>query len=200
MTATLTLASSPVCVAIDRALSVAIAYIYVVGYANRLPNDFTLKMLTVLKRCRRVLGVPPMHAPSSALPGCTVLSGCIATGAATTTSPRWRRRCSTRQRVTRRWRWRGMAARWSSVTVLLEQAPLHDLSGHVTTAPSALDGLRAQLALDPLEGTEIWDAVIYTQSLAQPTRTRTCCSHSSDCASCRKRTRSPRFAIGCCVL
>lgn len=42
--------------------------IHVVGYGNRLPNDFTLETLAVLKGCKRVFGAPPIHAPQFGIP------------------------------------------------------------------------------------------------------------------------------------
>ena len=34
------------------------ADVFIVGYGNRLPNDFTLEMLAVLRRCKRIFAVP----------------------------------------------------------------------------------------------------------------------------------------------
>ena len=34
--------------------------VHLVGYGNRFPNDFTLEMLAVLKRCKRILADPPV--------------------------------------------------------------------------------------------------------------------------------------------
>lgn len=47
--------------------------VHLVGYGNRMPNDFTLEMLAVLQRCNRVFGLPPIHAPEFRIPEMTSL-------------------------------------------------------------------------------------------------------------------------------
>src|SRR6266540_7144097 len=42
--------------------------VHLVGYGNRFPNDFTLEMLAVLQRCKRIFAVPPIHAPDFGIP------------------------------------------------------------------------------------------------------------------------------------
>src|SRR5258708_34988382 len=42
--------------------------VHLVGYGMRIPNDFTLEMLAVLQRCKRIFGLPPLHAPAFKIP------------------------------------------------------------------------------------------------------------------------------------
>ena len=42
--------------------------VHLVGCGNRFPNDFTLEMLAVLRRCKRVFGLPPIQAPEFGIP------------------------------------------------------------------------------------------------------------------------------------
>ncbi|MGI9097799.1 MAG: SAM-dependent methyltransferase [Solirubrobacteraceae bacterium] len=153
-------------------LCVPVADVHVVGYGNRMPNDFTLEMLAVLKRCRRVFGVPPIHAPQLGLAPMESLMALYRVG---------RPRCDVYDEMAQIVL--AAAAREAPVAFatygsamvgmpvchqLLERAPRRGLSVHVTGAPSALDGIWAQLGIDPLAGAEIWDATTFMQTAAEP--------------------------------
>jgi uncharacterized protein YabN with tetrapyrrole methylase and pyrophosphatase domain len=153
-------------------LDVPRADVHVVGYGNRMPNDFTLEMLAVLKRCRRVFGAPPVHAPQLGIAPMESLMALYEAG-----RPRAATYDAMAQTV--------LAAAATDAPValatygsamvgmpvchqLLEQASLHGLTAHVTRAPSALDGIWAQLGIDPLSGAEIWDATTFMQTAVKP--------------------------------
>jgi uncharacterized protein YabN with tetrapyrrole methylase and pyrophosphatase domain len=153
-------------------LSVPLADVYVVGYGNRLPNDFSLEMIAVLKRCRRVFGAPPIHAPDLGLAPMESLMAAYRTG---------RRRADVHDEMAET----VLAAAEHDAPVafatygsamvgmpaghlLLARAPRLGLSVHVTTAPSSLDGVWPQLGLDPLSGIELWDATAFMELADQP--------------------------------
>jgi uncharacterized protein YabN with tetrapyrrole methylase and pyrophosphatase domain len=153
-------------------LHVPCADVHVVGYGNRMPNDFTLEMLAVLKRCRHVFGAPPIHAPQLGIAPMHSLMALYRAGrsradtydemaqtvlaAAATEAPV------------------GLATYGSAMVgmpachQLIEQASRQRLTVHVTSAPSALDGIWAQLHIDPMAGCEIWDATTFMQTAVTP--------------------------------
>jgi uncharacterized protein YabN with tetrapyrrole methylase and pyrophosphatase domain len=155
-------------------LSVPLADVYVVGYGNRLPNDFSLEMLAVLKRCRRVFGAPPIHMPGLGLAPMESLMAAYRSG---------RRRADVHDELAET----VLAAAEHDAPVafatygsamvgmpachlLLARAPRRGLSVHVTAAPSSLDGVWTQLGLDPLSGIEIWDATAFMELADEPDR------------------------------
>jgi uncharacterized protein YabN with tetrapyrrole methylase and pyrophosphatase domain len=136
--------------------------VYVVGYGNRLPNDFTLEMLAVLRRCKQVFAVPALDAPSFGLPEMKSLNLLynpstrrdktydvwveMVLDAAATDAP-------------------VAFATYGSAMVgtnaahrILELAPQRGLSTHVTTATSCFDGIWADFNIDPFRGVQIWEA------------------------------------------
>lgn len=136
--------------------------IHLVGYGNRLPNDITLESLAVLKRCKRAFGVPPLHAPTLGLRPMESLMHLY--------SPDRHRRETYEQ-------WVQIMldaaaadppvcfATYGSAMVgtyaahrILELAPQRGLTVHVSGAPSSLDGIWADLGIDPCQGVEIWEA------------------------------------------
>ncbi len=149
-----------------------LADIHVVGYGNRLPNDFTLEMLAALRRCRRVFGVPPIHAPGLSLPAMESLMrlyrrgrrhdeiydemACTVIDAATRHAPI------------------GFATYGSAMVgmpvchLILERSQRVGLSAHVSAAPSSLDGVWAALAEDPADGSQMWDATAFLTAAAEP--------------------------------
>lgn len=139
--------------------------IHLVGYGNRLPNDFTLEMLAVLQRCKRVFGVPPIHAPEFKIPPMQSLLGLY--------SPDKRRVETYREMVdivlTAAAADPPVAfATYGSAMVgtyathrILEVAPQHGLTVHVTNATSSFDGIWADFNIDPLLGFQIWEASVF---------------------------------------
>lgn len=151
------------------------ADIYLVGYGMRLPNDFTLEMLAVLKRCRRVFGGPPIHAPDFGIPQMENLLVYYGTDknrhktyaemldvildAAGSTPP-------------------VAFATYGSAMVgtlvahrILAEAPRRGLSVHVTNAVSCFDGMWADFNLDPFYGFEIWEATALVRMDVKPDTT-----------------------------
>lgn len=153
-------------------LSVPLADVYVVGYGNRLPNDFSLEMLAVLKRCGHVFGAPPIHAPDLGLAPMESLMAAYRSG---------RRRADVHDELAET----VLAAAEHDAPVafatygsamvgmpachlLLARASRRGLSVHVTSAPSSLDGVWTQVGLDPLSGIEIWDATAFMDHAGEP--------------------------------
>jgi uncharacterized protein YabN with tetrapyrrole methylase and pyrophosphatase domain len=146
-------------------LAVPHADVYLVGYGNRLPNDFTLETLAVLKRCTRIFGMPPLHAPDFGIPPMESLLEHYAP-------------CRRRDKTYEMWVKLVLDAATADPPVafatygsamagvqaphrILELAPQLGLSVHVTCAPSSFDGIWADLGLDPFDGVEIWEATAF---------------------------------------
>lgn len=139
--------------------------IHLVGYGNRLPNDLTLEALAVLKRCKRVFAVPPIHAPEFGIPAMESLMHLY--------SPE-RRRLDTYGEWARivldaaaadppvAFATYGSAMVGTFVTHrLIELAAQRGLSLHVTNATSSFDGIWADFDIDPCDGFEIWEATAF---------------------------------------
>jgi uncharacterized protein YabN with tetrapyrrole methylase and pyrophosphatase domain len=176
MTRTGLAAPSPSCrraaIEVPWELEVPRADVHLVGYGNRLPNDLTLEALAVLKRCRRLFGAPPIHAPSLGLAPMESLMGHYRAG---------RRRAEIHAAMAEEVLAAGTReapvgfATYGSAMVgmpvchqVLAQAAARGLSVHVSGAPSALDGIWAQLGVDPLAGAVVWDATAFIQAGAEP--------------------------------
>ncbi|MEW9555357.1 SAM-dependent methyltransferase [Nonomuraea sp. NPDC050783] len=146
-------------------LRVPEADIYLVGYGMQLPNDFTLEMLAVLKRCTRVFAVPPLHAPDFGLPTMEDLTQHY--------GPDKDRSITYRQ-------WTDLIlsaaaaeppvafATYGSVMCgastahqLLQQAPERGLRVHVTKTVSCFDGIWADLNIEPFYGFSVWEASVF---------------------------------------
>jgi len=141
--------------------------IHLVGYGDRLPNDFTLEMLAVLQRCTRVFGAPPIHAPDFKVPAMENLLELYSPGkyrdesheemaevvlaAAAADSP-----------VALATYGSPMVGTYAAHRVL-ELAPQRDLTVHVTNAVPSFDGIWADFNIDPFFGFEIWDATTFVR-------------------------------------
>jgi uncharacterized protein YabN with tetrapyrrole methylase and pyrophosphatase domain len=153
-------------------ISVPEVDVHLVGYGDRLPNDFTLETLAVLQRCKRVFGAPPIHAPEFNVPpmenvlalyesGRTereahddmaevVLAAAVAdppVALATYGSP--------------------MVGTHAAHRVL-ELARRRGLTVHVTNAVPSFDGIWADFNIDPFFGFEIWDATTFVDLAIEP--------------------------------
>ena len=136
--------------------------IHLVGYGNRMPNDLSLELLAVLKRCTRRFGVPPIHAPEFGIGPVESLMHLYDPG---------------KRRVDTYAEWVQIVldaaaadppvafATYGSAMVgalaahrILERASERGLTTHVTNAPSFLDGMWADFSIDPGEGCAIWEA------------------------------------------
>lgn len=136
--------------------------VHVVGCGNRFPNDFTLEMLAVLRRCTRLFGVPPLRAPEFGIPEMESLMHLygpdkprlhtyaemldIVLDAASTNPPV------------------GFFTYGSAMVGtfvahrILEVAHSRGLTVHVTNAVSSFDGIWADVNIEPFYGLEIWEA------------------------------------------
>lgn len=148
------------------------ADIYLVGYGMRLPNDLTLEALAILKRCKRVFGIPPISAPEFGLPEMEDLFQLYGPD-------------KSRQQTYREWQdlvldaaaedgpvalaTYGNAMVGALVTHrILETAPTRGLSAHTANSASCLDGLWADLNIEPFYGFEIWEATIFVNLGIEP--------------------------------
>ncbi|GDY31807.1 SAM-dependent methyltransferase [Gandjariella thermophila] len=148
------------------------ADVYLVGYGMRLPNDFTLEALAVLKRCTRVFGIPPIHAPDFGLPAMENLFLRYAPD-------------KDRQRTYQEWLDTVLdaaaqqppvaLATYGSAMVgalvshrVLAEAPGRGLTVHVTGGTSSLDGIWADLNIEPFYGLEIWEATLFVRQKIEP--------------------------------
>jgi uncharacterized protein YabN with tetrapyrrole methylase and pyrophosphatase domain len=146
--------------------------IHLVGYGNRLPNDFTLEMLGVLQRCKRIFGAPPIHAPDFNIPRMESMMGFYGPG---------KKRIETYREIAEHVLTAAAAdppvaaATYGSVMVgslaphmILEEAPKRGLTVHVTNAVSCFDGLWADFNMDPFYGFEVWEATAFVRRDIEP--------------------------------
>jgi hypothetical protein len=148
------------------------ADIHLVGYGNRLPNDFTLEMLAVLQRCKRIFGLPPLHAPEFSIPPMESLMELYAPDRS-----RWQ---TYREMADRVLDAAGedppiaFATHGSALVgvylahAILEEAPARGLTVHVTNSVSCFDGLWADLNWDPFFGFEVWEATGFLKLKIEP--------------------------------
>ncbi|MEA2623659.1 MAG: hypothetical protein QOH61_2569 [Chloroflexota bacterium] len=146
--------------------------IHLVGYGNRLPNDFTLELLGVLQRCRRIFGAPPIKAPEFNIPEMESLLTFYGAG---------KRRTDTYREIADHVLAAAAAdppvalATYGSVMVgslaphiILEEAPKRGLKVHVTNAVSCFDGLWADFNMEPFYGFEVWEATSFVNRGIEP--------------------------------
>jgi hypothetical protein len=147
-------------------LKVPVADVYVVGYGMRLPNDLTIEALAILKRCKRVFGVPPISAPAFGVPEMVNLTELLASD-----KPR---RVTYREMVALVLEAAGDGpvafATFGSAMVgtqpahaLLAEAPRRGLTVHVVNAASSFDGIFADLNIEPLDGLQVWEASAFVE-------------------------------------
>lgn len=139
--------------------------LHVVGFGNRLPNDFTLEMLAVLQRCRRIFAYPPLHAPQYAIPPMESLMHLFGKDKPRAqTCAEWVEivldAAATEPPVAFATTGSGMVGTWTAHR-LLELANEHGLTAHVTNATSSLEGIWADLSIDPWHGLVIWEASFF---------------------------------------
>lgn len=141
--------------------------IHLVGYGNRLPNDFSLEMLAVLQRCKRIFGLPPIHAPEFSIPEMESLMGLY--------GPNKQRMVTYREMADRVLDAAAAdppvaLATYGSIMVgaltphlILEEAAERGLTVHVTNAVSCFDGLWADFNIEPFYGFEVWEATAFVR-------------------------------------
>jgi hypothetical protein len=145
-------------------LNVPVADLYLVGYGMHLPNDLTLETVAILKRCKRLFGLPPINATAFGIPAMesiavpdtpddeivTLVLDAAADGPvafATFGNP---------------------MADTPQAHRLVEEAPGRGLTVHVANAVSSLDVIWAKLNIDPFLGCQIWGANDLVLSEAVP--------------------------------
>jgi uncharacterized protein YabN with tetrapyrrole methylase and pyrophosphatase domain len=150
--------------------------VHLVGYGMRLPNDFTLETLAVLKHCKRVFGIPPIYAPEFGIPEMENL--CLFY------DPQ-----QNRKKAYQKWLELVLDAAASDPPValatygsamvgalvthrILEEAPRRGLTVHVSNAVSSIDGIWADFNIEPFFGFEIWEATAFVKLAIEP-NTRT---------------------------
>jgi len=146
--------------------------VHLVGYGNRFPNDFTLEMLAVLQRCKRIFAVPPIHAPDFGIPEMESLMHLYGPD-----KPRTQTYAEMLQLV--------LAAATADPPVafatygsamvgaqvahrLLAEAGRRGLTTHVTNAPSCFDGIWADFNIEPFYGFEVWEASTFVRLGIEP--------------------------------
>jgi uncharacterized protein YabN with tetrapyrrole methylase and pyrophosphatase domain len=153
-------------------LTVPRADIHLVGYGMRLPNDLTLEALGVLKNCKRIFGIPPIHAPEFGIPEMENL---------------WLRYGANKSRRATYQEWLELildAATTNSPVALatcgspmvgalvshqiLEEAPRRGLTVHVTNSVSCFDGIWADLNIEPFFGFSVWEATAFVRLAVEP--------------------------------
>jgi uncharacterized protein YabN with tetrapyrrole methylase and pyrophosphatase domain len=146
--------------------------IHVVGYGNRFPNDFTLEMLAVLQRCKRVFGAPPLRAPEFGIPPMESLMPLYAPD---------KRRIKTYSEMMDTVLAAALAdppvafATYGSAMVgvhvahrLVAEARDHGLTTHVTSAVSSFDSIWADMNIEPFYGFEVWEASTFARLGIEP--------------------------------
>jgi uncharacterized protein YabN with tetrapyrrole methylase and pyrophosphatase domain len=148
------------------------ADIHLVGYGMRMPNDFTLEMLAVLKRCKRIFAVPPIHAPDFGIPQMESLLPFY--------SPDKNRHKTYREMLELILEAAAVdspvaLATYGSAMVgtfvahrIVEEAPRRGLTVHVTNAVSSFDGIWADLNIEPFYGFDIWEATAFVKLKIRP--------------------------------
>ncbi len=146
--------------------------VHLVGYGNRFPNDFTLEMLAVLRRCKRIFAVPPIHAPDFGIPPMESLMHLYGPD---------KRRTETYAEMLDlvlaaaaadppvAFATYGSAMVGATVTHrLLAEAQRRGLTTHVTNAVSSFDGIWADFNIEPFYGFEVWEASTFARLGIEP--------------------------------
>lgn len=146
--------------------------IHLVGYGNQLPNDFTLETLAVLQRCKRVFGVPPIHAPAFNIPPMENLTDLYGPDKPRTeTYAAWVQivldAAATDPPVALATYGSAMVGMFAAHRIL-ELAAERGLTVHVTNAVSSFDGIWADFNIDPFFGFEIWEATAFVRLGIEP--------------------------------
>lgn len=141
--------------------------IHIAGYGNRLPNDFTLELLAVLARCKRVFGAPPIAATRFGIPAMEdldalcdsddpqaaaeiVLAAAAADPPVALATP-------------------GSALVGAPTALrIVELAGERGLALHVTNAVPSFDAIWADFNIEPFYGCEIWDAATFVARGIEP--------------------------------
>jgi uncharacterized protein YabN with tetrapyrrole methylase and pyrophosphatase domain len=157
------------------AVALPAADIYLVGTGQRCPDDLSLAAISAMRRSRRIFALPPVSMDGLDLPEMVDLRAAYG-----------------RERL-RRDTYREMAdvvlaaaladppvsfLTFGSAMVgalpahtVLAEAPAAGLRLHVCAAPSFVEGIWAELNVDPFDGVLIWDATAFLASGAAPPTT-----------------------------
>lgn len=145
--------------------------VHLVGYGNRFPNDFTLEMLAVLKRCKRILGAPPIRAPEFGIPAMESLLYLYAPDKPRTDTYEEMLELVLDAAADPPVAFATYGSAMAGVQVahkLIEEAHRRGLTTHVTNAVSSFDGIWADFNIDPFYGFEVWEASSFARLGVQP--------------------------------
>lgn len=158
--------------AIPWELIVPEADLYMVGYGMRMPNDFTLETLAILKQSKRVFGGPAVDLSAFGIPemeDLLLLYGsdkprlqtyhdieALLLDAAAATPP-----------VVFATYGNPMFGTYPAHR-LLQEAPKRGLRVHVSNAVSSLDGIWADCNIEPFFGFEVWEAGSFVNLSIEP--------------------------------
>ena len=146
--------------------------VHLVGFGNRFPNDFTLEMLAVLQRCKRIFAVPPIHAPEFGIPemeNLLLLYGPDKSRLKTYAEMVELVLAAARTDPPVAFATYGSAMVGTLATHrIIEEAARRDLTVHVTNAVSSFDGIWADFNIDPFFGFEVWEASAFTRLDIEP--------------------------------
>lgn len=146
--------------------------VHLVGYGDRPPNDFTLETLAVLKRCTRVFGLPPIVATAFGVPPMEDLrEHCVPDRSARDAHEAMAEAVLVAAAMDPP----VAIATYGSPMVgtyaahrIIELAPQHGLTFHVTNAVPTFDRVWADLNIDPFVGLEIWEAAAFVADAVAP--------------------------------
>jgi uncharacterized protein YabN with tetrapyrrole methylase and pyrophosphatase domain len=141
--------------------------VHLVGFGNRFPNDFTLEMLAVLKRCKRIFAAPPIHAPDFGIPEMESLLPLYGPDKSRVKTyaemvERVFTAASTDPPVAFATYGSAMVGTVATHRILAEAAE-RGLTVHVTNAVSSFDGIWADFNIEPFYGFEIWEASAFAR-------------------------------------
>jgi uncharacterized protein YabN with tetrapyrrole methylase and pyrophosphatase domain len=146
--------------------------IHLVGYGIRVPNDISLETLAVLQRCKRIFGAPPIHAPAFNIPPMEDLTALYGTDKPRShTYNEWvdivLDAAEAEPPVALATYGSAMVGMYAAHRIL-ELAPERNLTVHVTNSVSSLDGIWADLNIDPFFGFEVWEATAFLRLGIEP--------------------------------
>jgi uncharacterized protein YabN with tetrapyrrole methylase and pyrophosphatase domain len=129
-------------------------------------------MLAVLQRCKRVFGMPPLHAPAFKVPEMESLVDLYAPDKSRTETYREVVDVVLRAAIADP---PVAFATYGSAMVgvlpahrLVEEALRRDVTVHVTSAVSSFDGIWADFNIEPFFGFEVWEATLFLAYEIEP--------------------------------
>jgi hypothetical protein len=148
------------------------AEIYAVGGGMRFANDLTMEALAALRKCRRILGLPPVDLRAFGVRGMHDLGVYYAPG-----RPRiqtYRTMANIVVACARQGGPVGFFTYGSPIvgvrptTMIRSEAAARGLRVHVCNAPSFLEALWSELGVDPFDGAAVWCAQRFVERPIAP--------------------------------